>query len=74
MSGAVGAEQNWLTAHQSLRCVRFNHAMGPNHSNEKETGEISKNNSKGQTMETLLGSVLGTLVVVPRAEWNRRTG
>ena len=64
----MGAEQVWLTAHHSLRCVRFNHAMVLNHPNEEETGETKENKSIGQTWETVLGSVLGELVVVSRAE------
>ena len=39
MSGAVGAEQVWLTAYHSLSCVRSNHAVGTNQPNEEETGE-----------------------------------
>ena len=76
VSSAVGDEHMWLTAHHSLRCVRFNRAVGTNHPNEEQTGLTKEKRAIGQTWETVLGSVLGKLVVVvvPRAERPRQQG
>ena len=59
VSVAVGAEHVYLTAHRSLRCVRFNHAMGTNNPNENGTGETKEKQVNKTNRETVLGKRAG---------------
>ena len=55
LSDYVGTNNVWLTAHHSLRCVRFNQEMGTNHPNEENRGEKDEK----QVNRTNLGNCIG---------------